>query len=443
MSIYSELFKRFRRAWRWKPLVNFSFIHCGDIHLGHLQYGDPERMLDFAQAFKNVVDYALANKVHFILICGDFFHKRAINAETLGQAVELLSPLKDAGIPVIAIEGNHDKAFYQDKNSWLWFLNQQGYLFLLTPQFTEGRLIFTPWDEKKRTGSYLDLETVRIYGLGYLGITTGARLLEAAQHLTLKKEKYTILMLHAAINRLLVNELGGVRREALDPLVGKVDYLALGHIHNKYELEDWIYNPGSLECVHLDEYDEKKEKGFYHITLIEEKTQVTFVNNTFRPVFLATVTLKDTYTLEEAYEAIYQEIKHNPPPPGSQVQIVLQGEVSFNPLQLELNIIKEKLKSTYMCLYVEILNGTNLPQEVNFQVSDVTIKREEIEKNVYRKILSEEKIWIPIELEDTVTVVKKVKDLTQTGFEEEEILAMLREYGPRLLKDELPEKKEA
>jgi len=38
---------------------------------------------------------------------------------------------------------------------------------------------------------------------------------------------------------------GEVTYEDLCQLKGVVDYLALGHYHSNYEIDDWAYNPGS------------------------------------------------------------------------------------------------------------------------------------------------------------------------------------------------------
>jgi|Deesub1362A_J573_1020465.scaffolds.fasta_scaffold00039_42 DNA repair exonuclease SbcCD nuclease subunit len=106
-----------------------QFIHTADVHLGYVQYGLHQRFIDFGRAFSQVVSYAIENDVDFVLISGDLFHKRNINALTYLQAYELLSRLK--GIPVFVIEGNHDLAYFKDRHSWLEALDRQGLITLL------------------------------------------------------------------------------------------------------------------------------------------------------------------------------------------------------------------------------------------------------------------------------------------------------------------------
>lgn len=416
-------------------MQHISFLHCADIHLGHLQYNEPQRLLDFAASFRQVVDYALKHRVDFVLLGGDFFHKRNINAPTLQQAIELLSPLKKAGIPVVAVEGNHDKALYQDKDSWLGFLKNQGYLFLLAPVFQEGKLLLLPWDEETKSGSWLDLGGARIYGTGYLGVTTAARLGEVFAQLPKKSEHFVILLLHAAVNRLLMQDIGGIKSELLRPFREKVDYLALGHIHSRYELEGWIYNPGSLECVHLDEFGPDREKGFYHITVGEGGHEARYIPSEYRPVIQCTVNLSDSASPDYAYEMLYQELAQKEPVPGAQVQVRLVGEVSYNPLGLDLAKLSDQLKDDFSCLYVEIINQVNLPAAGSLE-KGMLVKREDVERHVFGELLLQEKKWDTQDLSEAVGVIQKVKEMVLYGEEEDEILNLLAEYGERLLKDD-------
>lgn len=396
-----------------------------------------QRVQDFARAFQQVVDYALEKSVDFVLLSGDFFHKRSINAQTLQQAVELLSPLRARGIPLIAIEGNHDKAFYQDANSWLGFLNNQGYLILLTPFFQEGRLILEPWEQKSKRGSWLDLHGARIYGAGYLGVTTAGRLEEILPYLQKDKEMFTILMLHAAVDKYFLQEIGGVKSEVLKPFRSKVDYLALGHVHSRDELDGWIYNPGSLECVHLDEFSPGKEKGFYHVTVKEGKQQVKYIPSSYRPVFHYAVDLSGSLDAGDVYEMLSCELAKNRPSAGAQVQIRLHGQIPYNPLSLDANSLSSRIKEEFSLLYADILNLTNLPAAGSLETGSL-VKREEIEKHVFGQLLLREKNWQVGELEQAVNVVKKIKEMAAAGAEEEELINFLVQVGEKLVREDAP-----
>src|SRR5258708_8631619 len=126
-----------------------------------------ERFNDFRRAFWDIMGEAENRPVDFVVIAGDLFNKRAIDALTLIHAIEGLRKLKEKGIPVIAIEGNHDRSYYRDGVSWLQFLCHQEYLTLLAPRMREGVPLLTPWEPDTLLGSHVDLlgGRLRVYGL--------------------------------------------------------------------------------------------------------------------------------------------------------------------------------------------------------------------------------------------------------------------------------------
>ena len=58
----------------------------------------------------------------------------------MNHAFAGLSLLKDAGIPVVAIEGNHDQKHNDSEYSWLRSLANWRLLHLLEPRNVEGKI---------------------------------------------------------------------------------------------------------------------------------------------------------------------------------------------------------------------------------------------------------------------------------------------------------------
>jgi len=413
-------------------IVNtFSFLHTSDIHLGYQQFNLDERFADFGAAFGRIVDYALKYKVDFVAVGGDFFHQRAINAETLKQAMELLQPLKDAGIPVITIEGNHDKAFYQDKISWLRLLNGLGYLKLLKPVFTEGRISLTPWTSTGE-GCVLELDRARIIGLGYLGATTEQRLAEAASQLEIA-DKFTILLLHAAVNKFLVQDLGGVKKETLEQFRDMVDYLALGHIHTREE-DGWFFNPGALENCHLDEAKEGREKGFYHVTVCGPQKTVEYIPAKPREVRLLTVDITGVRDPAEAYQKVWLAVeglslKSLDRP---MLQVILRGEVDFSAMAIDTSGLAREIRETCGCLHVEVQNTANLPLYQGDDPGSDALNRSLIEKQVLDRLVARRFPQYREFQGELVDLVIRVKEAALSGESPKDIIAAAAALAGRL-----------
>ncbi|MDD3815919.1 MAG: metallophosphoesterase, partial [Desulfocapsaceae bacterium] len=93
--------------------------------------GEAERYQDFFRCLAAIVADAVCEDVDFVLIGGDLFHTGQILPKTFARTIEVLQPLKEAGIPCIAIEGNHDWIHRRNNISWMEALSEMGYIRLL------------------------------------------------------------------------------------------------------------------------------------------------------------------------------------------------------------------------------------------------------------------------------------------------------------------------
>ena len=298
--------------------MRVTFVHTADNHLGYEQYGLKERYNDFAKAFLAVVDGAIQRHADFFVVAGDLFNKRAIDAQTLIQAQAGLKRLREAGIPAIAVEGNHDRSYYRDGLSWLQFLCAEELLFLLSPTLVDGAPILTPWDEEHMTGGYVDLKggAVRVYGLPWYGAGTG-KVMDGLAHALAESRaaedaagvKYRVLLMHTGVDGVVPMMHGLPSYEQFLPLRESVDYVGLGHVHKHYERDGWLYNPGSTETWGAEE--SAWERGYYVVRVDtdaptgEPRHAVEHVVNPRRPFLRFTFRvdgLNDPTALYERFE---------------------------------------------------------------------------------------------------------------------------------------------
>jgi len=83
--------------------------HISDSHLGYNQYRLVQRREDFFTAFKRAVDEAIERGVELIIHTGDLFESYHPDMATLSQAIKLFTEIKNRGVKVVAIAGNHDR----------------------------------------------------------------------------------------------------------------------------------------------------------------------------------------------------------------------------------------------------------------------------------------------------------------------------------------------
>ncbi len=83
-------------------------IHTGDTHLGYQQYHRPERREDFLDAFRQVAADAAESDPDAVVHAGDLFHDRRPTLPDIMGALSVLRELDAAGIPFLAVVGNHE-----------------------------------------------------------------------------------------------------------------------------------------------------------------------------------------------------------------------------------------------------------------------------------------------------------------------------------------------
>src|SRR6266481_8932804 len=142
-----------------------KLFHTADIHLGRRRLDGRLPDKDLADAFAFVAAQAIKEVADVFLIAGDLFDRPQVEPPHLRQAQQVLVELKKAGIPVIAIEGNHDKAFLHSENpTWLHYLAEDDLLILLRTPFDATGPLLRPWDESRKGGAWIDLGGVRFVG---------------------------------------------------------------------------------------------------------------------------------------------------------------------------------------------------------------------------------------------------------------------------------------
>ncbi len=374
-----------------------KFLHISDIHLGCTRYQLAESPGDFFQAFNDVIEkFAIAERVDFVLIGGDFFHKRNIDPEAMNHAVIVLQKLRSSAIPCVAIEGNHDQHAKDLSHSWLRSLSDWGLLNLLEPTVEKGKLGFSKWNEEKHRGSFIDVGRARIFGSHWFGASANwaiPMLTELIQK-NRREKAFHILLLHTDVEGHQTHPLPALSLESLKDLKSAVDYVALGHTHKNFEIDNWAFNPGSLEITNINEHKEKR--GAYLVEVNEDnkisaRHLEDYIQRPFKRILFDVSGFSETSDITSAIlETIKREItphetgSHLPKPI---VEITLSGHLGFPNSILEQDKIRERVKDFVNALSVRIRNLTVPIEFALMSPANEDIERDALERRVVEDIV--------------------------------------------------------
>ncbi|MEO5857606.1 MAG: exonuclease SbcCD subunit D [Pyrinomonadaceae bacterium] len=369
------------------------FLHISDVHLGCTRYNLPESPRDFFDAWIDVLQrYGVEKRVDFVIICGDFFHKRNVPPETMNYAVAGLQLMKDAGIPVVAIEGNHDQKHTDSEYSWLRSLANWNLLHLLEPTNVEGRITYTPWDDGR--GGFVDIGRARIFGSHWYGASANwaiPMLTEAIKE-NRREGAFHLLMLHTDVEGHQTHPIPALSLSALKELKSVTDYVALGHTHMHYEIDNWAFNPGSIEVTNIAEYREKR--GVFLVEVGEDNAVSAghiedYRYRAFQRIPFQVDNYSDTKELTAGVLDLVSSTAHRAESekPAPIIEIILKGQLGFPNSVLEMNEIRERAKEITGALHIRIKNNS-VP--VDYAVAadiEEDATREKLERRVVEDLI--------------------------------------------------------
>ncbi|MFN2596722.1 MAG: exonuclease SbcCD subunit D [Pyrinomonadaceae bacterium] len=415
-----------------------KFLHIADIHLGCRRYNLDERTKDFARAWLDVVhDHAIKNRVDFVLICGDFFNARRVEPEAMNHAVAGLEALREAGIPVVAIEGNHDQheADSVSRFSWMRSLSRWGFLMLLEPDTGDGFKL-VPWDEEERRGSYVDIAGARIFGTHWFGTSTNAAvpLLVDALRDARSESLFHVLMLHTDVEGQLNRpNIPALSVERMKELRGLVEYVALGHTHKRFEIEGWAFNPGSLEAVSIDEY--REERGLYLVEVSDDKriTARHLRDYTQRPFQRLNFDVSGAEDADKVHEGAMETVRREARTFDAEtdklapiIEINLRGHLGFKNSLLDIARMRREAREATGALHVLVTNRSVPVEYAVAEGLDTEASRHARERRIVEDLIARDARFRN-RAPQMASLILEAKRLALEDKSPEEILALIEQ----------------
>ena len=222
-----------------------QFIHAADIHLDSALHGleryegAPVDEIRSAtrRAFDNLVDLAIDEEVQFVLLVGDLYDGDWKDYNTGLYFVDRMHRLREAGIRVFVVAGNHDAASQITKHLRL----------------PENVSLFST---KHPEQVILDDLDVVIYGQGFATRAVTDDISQAYPQGD--PQLFNIGLLHTCLDGKPGHEpyapctIDGLRSKGYQ-------YWALGHVHKREVIseEPWIVFPGNIQGRHVRELGPK------------------------------------------------------------------------------------------------------------------------------------------------------------------------------------------
>ena len=372
-----------------------KFLHISDVHLGCTRYQLNESPRDFFDAWIDVLQkYAIGERVDFVIMGGDFFHKRNVPPETMNYAFAGLSLLKDNGIPCVTIEGNHDQKANDTDFSWLRSLANWNLLYLLEPTNESGKVNYKSWNEDNGKGGFVDIGNARIFGSHWYGASANwaiPMLTEAIKE-NRRTDAFHILLLHTDVEGHQTHPIPALSLANLKELKSVTDYVALGHTHKSYEIDNWAFNPGSLEITSIDEFRETRGAFLIDVGENNEVNATHLRDYRQRPFQRLSFDVSGYAESKEITEAVLELVEReaktfdaNAPRPI--YEITLRGHLGFPNSNLELQKIREEARELTDALHVRIKNhSAPIEYAVAADVGE-DVSREMLERRVVEDLI--------------------------------------------------------
>ena len=175
------------------------------------------------------------------------------------------------------------------------------------------------------------------------------------------------MMLHTDVEGQINRPIPALPVAEINKLRSYVDYLALGHTHKSFEIDGWVYNPGSLEACSVDEY--ANVRGAYLVEVSDGKHTARLVRDYHqRPVLRLSFDVSDCPTPEELRETLFSQLRHEVTPHNPSdtmadtmadtgtslwaeaageapvIELTLRGRLGFKSSLLEINRLREEIK---------------------------------------------------------------------------------------------------
>jgi DNA repair protein SbcD/Mre11 len=179
----------------------------------------------------------------------------------------------------------------------------------------------------------------------------------------------------------------------LSELKSVTEYVGLGHTHMHFEIDNWAFNPGSIEVTNIAEARETRGAFLVEVGENNEVSARHITDYRQRPFQRLSVQVTGIDDPKGVTEAALNEIKTRARvaeqgEPAPIIEINLRGQLGFPNSELETAKIREEAKKLTEALHIRLKNNT-VPADYAVAVDvDEDAGRERLERRVIEDLVS-------------------------------------------------------
>lgn len=255
---------------------SIRFLHTADLHIGRPFTGIceldslwRERIVNATRsAFDTLCDYAIKNKVDFVLVSGDVFDTVSAEYSSYALFFDGLKRLSHEGIHTYICAGNHDPY-----SSWKpSFFSESAFIHIMETKqpsyfvhYRNGQPLCYIAGRSYKTNAWDSIEPI-INGLTYQEIKQNACAASSECVMCIEENIPAIALVHTSLNKGESQRYAPLKITQLQ--ASGVSYWALGHIHafECFSNDHGVFAafPG---CLQGGDIGECGDKGFVDVTM--------------------------------------------------------------------------------------------------------------------------------------------------------------------------------
>ena len=339
-----------------------KFLHLADLHLGK-RLNDVSFLEDQVRLLCQVEEIARSEQADAVLIAGDVYQKASPQSEAMAVFDQFITRLKNMGLRVFVISGNHDSAqrisYFSSllKNSGVYVSEAfDGRLQQVTLQDAYGEIVVSllPFLKPIQVRRFFPDERIETYQDAVQAVL---------RHSPVDAARRNVLVCHQFITGAETSDSEEKTVGGLDNIEAAVfadfDYVALGHIHKPQKCtRDTLRYAGSLMKYSFSEVTQKKS-----VTVVEmgEKGKVdihTVPLNAPHDMRLVEGMLDEVMAMPYSEDYVWVTLRDELPPPDARVTVS-----TVFPNMMKFSVVNSKTKTDIDVLAREAMENKS-PEEL-------------------------------------------------------------------------------